>query len=232
MVKKRDFILEIESIRSNLLENKSRINQAHTRWFDVTGSLVALDKLPPDFPETKKLVRTIANYAPICAVACLEGYFRLLIRDLIDYGLPFSVNAQEFKDVKLNLVEINAIWDKRVTVGEFIAHLLPINNLSDINSHMTVLLGEDLIKLVRHSSPNGRREGNQILPESRVFEELSPNMISDIVKIFELRHTLCHELATAYPVSIEDIELMYFNIRNFINTVEYLMTMRMQSAKT
>ncbi len=230
-MKKRNFIKEIEGIKANLLERESRIGQAFIRWFDVLACLATLEDRSSDSEEFKVLKQAISHYAPICGVACLEGYFRLLVKDLIDYGPPFSVNAQEFSDVKFSILEINAIRDKRITVGEFIAHLLPMNNLSDINSHMTILLSEDLIKLVRCSVPTGRRVGNQILPETRTNEELYPNMIKDLAKVFEVRHVLCHELATAYRLDIEDIGKMYSNVMSFINTVEYLISQRMRSSK-
>lgn len=228
-MRKRNFVQEIESIRSNLRTGDRRIDHAFTRSFDVLVALAAVEAAPDDSKGTRELRQSLSHYAPICAVACLEGYFRLLIKDLIDYGLPFSENAEEFKEMKFSVSDINAIRNNRITAGEFIAHLLPMNSLSDINRHMTILLGQDFVDFVQSSTSAGHRVGGRILPDARTHAELFPTMIEDIKKVFEVRHILCHELATAYKVEFDQIGWMFSHVTSFINTVEYLMAKKMKS---
>src|SRR5258708_39561386 len=78
----------------------------------------------------------IAKYIPIGTDACLEGYFRLVFRDLIDHGAPFRDNVSKFKEINIGIDHAPALPSKRVTSGDFLAHLFPASNLSDLTDSM------------------------------------------------------------------------------------------------
>jgi hypothetical protein len=80
------------------------------------------------------------RHIPVGLVACTEGYFRMVIADLIDHGSPFRENAGKFPNITFSLDTALALQKQSVSVGEFVAHLLPLSSLEDINRTLTTLL--------------------------------------------------------------------------------------------
>src|SRR5437773_6578786 len=78
-----------------------------------------------------------------------EGYFRMVYRDLIDFGDPYLRNSASFKDLSLGHEAIYAIHGKRTTIGEIIAHQLSHNNVGDITKNMDALTGGDFMAAVK-----------------------------------------------------------------------------------
>lgn len=90
----------------------------------------------------------LSRYFPIALVSCIEGYFRLVFADLINHGAPYKDNAAKF-EIKFTIDTAVSLERHSVTLGEFVAHLLPLNNLDDIESNMTTLIGESFLKLFK-----------------------------------------------------------------------------------
>src|ERR1035438_2584178 len=88
----------------------------------------------------------VARYFPIAAVACLEGYYKMVYADLVNAGAPYSDNAIAFSELRLGVKELLAVHRKQTSVGEMIAHQLPHNRLGDIDRNMTILTGKDFLK--------------------------------------------------------------------------------------
>jgi hypothetical protein len=207
---KRDYIDEI-------LSKKEGLSPASQRWNKVWGraerlrkvlSLVDLLSLNGDltcFLENRhaelswdlrdlvagrdEIQHEVARYIPIGLVACIEGYFRLAYADLINYGSPFRENATEF-DIKFNLKMAVSLQNNSLSLGEFIAHLLTTNNLEDINGNMSVIMGEDFLRLFRRMRPI--LDTQQHLPFVNE-DEITDGILASVRRLFELRHMFCHE---------------------------------------
>ena len=192
---KRDYIAEI-------LSKKSRLYPSSTRWELVAGQLQylleALDDME-EFLEAKRIVdHEVLRYFPIRLVACIEGYFRLAYADLIDYGSPFRENTAKF-EIKFTIDTALSLQRHSVTLGEFVAHLLPTNNLQDINGSISKIINDDFLQRLKARRLTLIRQP-YIIPE---FEaEADSILIGGINRLFETRHILSHELAPVLVPSL------------------------------
>jgi hypothetical protein len=200
MSKGRDYVAEIVSKRSRLLSETDRFKQLSARSGFVWESMEFLkNEAPDDAPHKVELLK----YLPIGFVACIEGYFRLLYRDLIDHGPPFSDNVSGFKDIKFGVEQVVAIHSKKtVSLGEFVSHLLPANNLGDINRNMTTLIGEEFLERLARTRIALREDFQPSLKE----HNLHPEIFQTLKRLFELRHIFCHELAPAVQIDAREAE--------------------------
>lgn len=145
---------------------------------------------------------------PIGYIACVEGYFRLLVADLINTKEEYRLNVVNLDNqLKFRADHVLALYDRKVTLGDYIAHLLPFNNLSDIQHNLSALIGKDFLDLLKQS-PFGLSGKN--------VEEAVPKFISGVNGLFELRHLFAHELATKVPVRVRTIE------RNMADTAVFV----------
>lgn len=207
---KRNLINEITAIKS-----RSEFNSRHdysNRLNEIEYAFNESLNYNGDFD--KELVK----YIPIATVACFEAFFRSVYKELIDFGKPFSENAIKFnqsKNVKFDFDIINAIQTKTVTVGEFISHILPCNNFVDINTNLSTIANIDFADQIKKF----HRESifDHVNDNSKQFIENSEQIISDINRIFELRHIFCHEFATNLNVDKDEILRCFNNSKIFLN---------------
>jgi hypothetical protein len=193
---KRDYISEI-------VAKKSRLRKRGGRWDQVTNRIDNLIELS-EFLKASKLKELpfrneTAKYLPIGFVACIEGYFRLVYRDLIDHGDPYRSNATSFKDIRVGIDHVIAMQSGKLTCGEFIAHLLPANNIEDIESCMSILLGEPFLEKVKkyEFTIDDKKPKTSITKSG-----LDQRLFLDLKEIFDLRHICAHELAPKIKIKI------------------------------
>lgn len=178
---KRDFINEI-------LSKKGRLAHSH-RFLPVALRLLPLLEAFKLVESYKVGMGELRKYFPIATVACVETYFRLCFRDMIDHGEPFSENAKAFKDIPFKIESVLAIQAKKVSLGDFVAHLLPVKNARNIFENMSILLGKDFEGYLRTATIEIPKRGRLVI------EKIHPGFLIDFHKTFELRHIYCHEAA-------------------------------------
>lgn len=187
---------------------------------DSAGRLVKIQELlslKDGDIENKELFK----YVPIASVACFEGLYRKAIKELIDFGSPYSdncINSNRLKDIKFDFEIINEINKQTITIGELIAHILPCNKLEDINSNLGAILGKDLLsELSTYSRESILDEKNE---EFAYYKKNSGEIIKNIKEIFELRHIFCHEIADGYDLSLEEANSYITSAIRFVNHME------------
>ena len=161
--------------------------------------LFALHHVGRRAPKTHSCQVELLRYFPVAIIAASEGYFRLVYRDLINFGDPYLRNAAQFKDLSFSYEAIYAIHGRQTSIGEIIAHQLSHNSLGDIEYNMEALTGIQFKATVEAElMRQARHQRESIVELSWVLQF--------VVRTFELRHIFCHELATAYPVRIREID--------------------------
>ncbi|WP_123770660.1 hypothetical protein [Vulcaniibacterium tengchongense] len=174
------------------------------------------------FREIKQLDKSISyrsewlKYGAIGYIACVEGYFRLLIADIIDSGEPFVERIGELKEIRFTPESVVAIHKKKVSLGHFVAHLLPLNGLSDINSHLSALLATDY---TRFFSAHPLSQWNTS-PVGEVF----PHLLAQVETLFKLRHMYAHELATKERVPLRALEDLISSAAVLVRCTEEFVT--------
>jgi len=181
--KKRDLIEEIILIKS-----RAEYNSRYDLIFRLSRIANALENALSYEESSNEFLK----YLPISTVACFEAFFRSVIKEIVDFGKPFSDNIAKYnqsRNIKLDFEIVAAIQTKILTVGDFIAHILPFNNLEDINSNISTIIQRDFLEEIKEYS-----EG-----------EISSGIIESIKSTFELRHIFCHEFATNTQLDAKQI---------------------------
>lgn len=201
---KRDYVQEIIAKQSRLHRRGTRMDLFTRRIHPLVEgfrSLKAMDK-------SVKFRNEWLKYGAIGYIACVEGYYRLLIADLINHGDPFLSRVPELKEIKFNAEAVVSIHKRKVSIGEFVAHLISINGVSDLNSHLSALVGDDFLKMYL-SQPCSERNTKSV-------GEVFPKGIGMVEKLFKLRHLYSHELATKEKVPVREIESLVSSAAMFV----------------
>lgn len=155
----------------------------------------------------------LSKYFPIALVASGEFFFRSMTQLLIDKGDPYSKNAGKFnqtQNIKFDFEIVNAIHGKLVSIGEIISHMLSFNNLNDINSNLSIILGKDLISELKIFNKKTKiiEEYNQAVESFQVNHNV---ILTDIKRLYELRHIFCHEFGNPEITNIDEIYKVFCN---------------------
>ena len=211
MTPKRDYIAEILS-KKGRLHRRGTPMDSFTRRVEplVKGFRVIKGSRNASFREEW------LKYGAIGYVACIEGYLRLWIARLINHGTPFIERVAALDSLKFSPEAVVGIHVGRVSIGDFVAHLLPLNGIADINAQFSVLMGQDFIGLIKKSPPSSRNP--------TPVGQLWPKMIGEVDALFKLRHVYAHELATRESVPAGKIEHYISSSASFVFTVEGLFT--------
>ncbi len=196
---KRQHALEILDWKSRLLRRGPFHDQGLRRLHPVVAAFRLVKAMPSSQPERAELLK----YGPIGYVACIEGYFRLLLEKLVNFGSPYSDNAGKLDDLRFTVEAVLAISSKKISLGEYIAHVVPLSSFEDINRVFTTILGRDFVHALKTATTYVGRDGAHTDLGGGLFTE---DNLSGIKELFRLRHIFCHELAPKEPVSSKKIE--------------------------
>ena len=167
---KRDYFAEIHDLRLRNPQRKGSFDAMLYRLEPLRSGMTGILKRKRLTVIQKEFIR----YVPVGAIACVEGYFKGLIRDLIDIGAPYRDNIVNLKEIKLTLEGVVGLHGGKATLGEFVAHFVSVSSLEDIDKYMSTILGIEFLKKLK--SKTG-------LPD-KVF--------SGMARTFELRHIVAH----------------------------------------
>ena len=207
---KRDYVSEIIEIRSRT-GGKSTYLDAIIRLQRINSLLEA---------EGHVLLEAI-RYCPVGLVACLEAYFRGVVKELIDYGQPYLERASKLERVKFDFSIVAAIQGYTISIGDMISHLIPINNKNDINSALTILTGEDFLKSLKEVKAHWPWESMRSEGIEPVIKNPS-NVYGIIDRVFEVRHIICHEFANPLEIS-KDVAQSYIEaVQEFIDASNFI----------
>lgn len=146
----------------------------------------------------------LLRYFPVALVACAEAYFRMAIKDLVDSGEPYLSRAENaVPGLRVDFAVLRSIHGRRFTVGELVAHGAKLSRLEHIGAAMSALLGEDFLQKVRLST---NRTDNVLRGEA--LAPILNNADADfrsVARAFELRHIICHEIASRYKIDVDEI---------------------------
>lgn len=208
MTRTRDIIQEIADIR-------------HRRSFGVAMAELPfrLLELERAFKAYDKSQRELTRYFPVALVACVEGYFRMVIKDLIDSGEPFLTNAEKPSSLlKLDFSVVRAVHGKAITVGELVAHGVSLSRLEHIEGALSSLLGTGFLQALRTTADRWAHEVEGE-PSTPILSKPS-EVFADVARTFELRHIICHEIASAYEIESEEVARCFKSCVAFLRAAD------------
>ena len=209
--KKRNLIDEIQSIKKRTAYRS--VDDFYIRLSGIRNVLIELKKAD------NKLKNELLRYIPISTIACFEGYFRYAVKEIIDFGEQYHENIKKLGqtvNVKLDFEILASINTKTFTIGEFIAHVIPCNNLDGVNSILSNLLDISFIDEIKKFK--GKKSMFSFSSDQALkFQNKSDEIINSIERMFDLRHILCHEFASTLIIDEDIITNDFENFSLFIN---------------
>lgn len=207
---KRDIINEIIEVSGRRSDNGAA-SELSNRLHELESAFEKVDK------NNIELVR----YFPVAMIACIEGYFRMAIKELVDSGEPFLSNAEKYVSktgIKLDFTILKAVHGKKITAGDFVSHMVSLSRLESIDDVMTAIIGDKFLDNLRLVGDRFSYEVMKI-PFASILQ--NPDVtFSDVQKNFEFRHIICHELASKYDISLQDIESCFESCLFFLRASE------------
>lgn len=197
MTRKRDVTAEIISRRCRLLRRKTR----HAHVTKRIENLIASYWLIRESPSKNEIKIELYRYIPIGSVACIEGWFRCAVADLINHNAKYRENIKQNTDIQFDIKSTLAVHEKSVSVGEFIANSFRLNKLEDILGIMSMIIGQDFKTHLKKVRINPKEAPGSVTLESEI-----DMILGHVQKAFELRHIFSHELATSIRFSRQQIE--------------------------
>lgn len=193
MSKARDIIEEIAEIRKRRLFGSAMA--------ELPFRLMSLEQA---FQDNKGRGGELIRYFPVALIACMEGYFRMVIKDLIDSGEPFLSNADRpTLKVNLDFSVLRAVHGKTITVGELVAHSVQLSRLEHVETALSNILGSGFLKSLETTTD---RWAHEIKGEEAIPILANPNgVFADVARTFQLRHIICHEIASAYEIKFDEV---------------------------
>jgi uncharacterized protein YecT (DUF1311 family) len=171
---------------TEILDVRSRAGKPHVA--NPIGQVGHLKYLL-DHPDAKEFVA----YFPVVGVACIEVQIRGAIAQMVDEGSAYAKNAKELvKDQKFDFEVLNALEGREITLGELLAHVVPINHLQDCDRVMSAVVGASYLEGLKHTRDRwaveieGKPDLPMIADPSQVF--------TDIDELFTIRHRCAHEV--------------------------------------
>ena len=179
---------------------------------------------------------------PVGVVAEVEGVVRDAVRQLVDAGSPF-VDRTDGLDLRVRpgLEAMKALHGQKISLGEWVSHLVRISSVEHVQAHLSTLFGAKgltaLISPVRYfegPTPadfgvdhSGEPMGDEARAEEA--EEDTPLIIDDparvvasLGRLFAARHRAAHE-GLPPAVSPETIGEWVDDASLFCDAVEHLL---------
>lgn len=216
MASTRDLIAEIAEVRGRR-EHGFAMVELLSRLHAINDAFAKAN------PEDVELYR----YFPVALIACLEGYFRMSIKELIDAGEPYLSNAERpANGLKFDFSLMKAINGKSITLGELIAHGTPLSRLEHIEGIMSTLIGTSFLSALRTVVDRWEHE-IEGKPATPILQD--PDTVFKAVKrTFELRHIICHEIASGYVIQNDEISQCLDSCVLFLKAANELISNTMQ----
>lgn len=208
MSRTRDIIQEISEIRQR--------RQFGSAMAELPLRLFALEEA---FKKHDKSESELIRYFPVALIACIEGYFRMAIKDLIDAGDPYLSNAEKpASSIKLDFSVLRAVHGKTITVGELVAHGVQLSRLEHLEAIVSNLVGTGFLQALRTMTD---RWAYEVKGEPAAPILANPDKVfADVARTFELRHIICHEIASAYEIESEEIERCFESCVAFLKATD------------
>jgi hypothetical protein len=216
---RRDIIDEIKKRRAR---SGSAIGLSTYR-----GRFDSIDLLVDEIHASLKDVnQEIVRAIPIASIGALEAHFRICYATIINHSPTYLANAVRHakeQNIRFDLELLVPLQGKKISIGEFLSHLFPINQLDDINQTLSSIL--EINFLSRHSvydSESPHQFDNQ---EEQIK---SQSCYAAVRRMFSLRHILAHEFALNLPLNKDEILEDYSSIKFFIYTATELIEKTLQ----
>lgn len=193
---KRDLVREAKEKWERLIPRAERLDHVTPRLYALLGAALLLDEENEERWEHNVVVlvghvNELRRLISVGLVACIEGYFRIVYRDLVECSPEIRRRLASFEGLTFDLNAYLGLELQNVKLSEFVAHQLPARSIEQINTTMGVLTGRNFLREVKAQI--------EATKQPTLFPELSadeaPQVLSRLSEMYRLRHHVAHELA-------------------------------------
>ncbi len=207
----------------NIIQEIAEIRERRLTGYAIAELPIRLFAIENAFKKHDKSARELTRYFPVALIACVEGYFRMAIKELIDAGDPYLSNAEKpASSIKLDFSVLRAVHGKTVTVGELVAHSVQLSRLEHVDTVLSSLLDLRFLDELRNVTDRWDYEvrGNPSVP----ILSKPDQVFAGVARAFELRHIICHEIASAYEVEVDEVGFCIESCVAFLRAADELIS--------
>lgn len=212
---------QVSGIKSRQMPRTPRGRQLQHRLTEISNAFDAVRKnLNADTPGRRELFR----YFPIALVGSIQGYFSLVIKNLVDQGEPYTGRIAKLSDFIFGTDALLAFRDGRVTLGDVVSRKVSLTSPSAIYSTMDILLDDSFcnrIKSFQFACP----KCGATFTANYVF----PKMFKEIEDTYQLRNILCHEMAIKQQLKIRALDHSIQGVWFFLSLSESILQRQSRS---
>lgn len=187
-------------------------------YFSPTAIVSRLGTLKRAYNNSAEINVELLRYAPIATVSMLEAFVRYTISELCNRGEPFIGNAlknPELKDRKFDLKLLSTLHTTNITVGDLIAHAVPVKRLDSVLSIIGSISGYDF-KVALKNVHNRWDTEVRGLPAIPIIDNIDLTL-GYLSSAFEYRHIYAHELADKHQITPDEVTNIIASLELFIN---------------
>jgi uncharacterized protein YecT (DUF1311 family) len=133
----------------------------------------------------------VPDFYVIRLVTLLEVFARGNIASLIDHDKQYADRAIELsKHFKIDFALVRDIQGRAITLGDILAHSVPVNSFGQVENYFEILLGKALRQLLENVVDRWK----ELTKESTepIIDDYDA-LVKCLSRVFEVRHILCHE---------------------------------------
>ncbi len=154
------------------------------------------------------------EFIPIRLVTILEVFLRGVIAELIDERDDYFERSDKLvKGAKFDLAFAAHIDRRELTIGDFVAHAVSLNNAESIISTLDTLLMGFPAKL-RIAHPRWAEERHE-WPLPPIIDDYDL-MMASLARLYEVRHVLTHELPSSPFLDSVEVPTLAAAAKSFI----------------
>ena len=208
----RKIIEQIVSTRSRL-----RFKRGETELFE------RLREIKSSYKRLDPTAHELLRYYPTALIACVEAYFRLAIRELIDSGEPYLSNSRQLlRREGYDFDILIGLHGEKITIGDVISYHPSISSIGHVIAIMDKITDTDFRKAIAEVHDRWNVEIEKKPKKPIIFD--IDETLGYVGRTFELRHVLCHETATAIQIETEEIDKFIYHTSIFLNASDELIS--------
>jgi uncharacterized protein YecT (DUF1311 family) len=183
--------------------------------------LERVDDLARAWNTHERQVEDFTDFVPMRLSTIMEVYVRETVRQAIDSDPKYADRTEPLaKNFKLDFSLLKSLHGKLVTLGDIIAHSLPVSSLDHVVSTYETLFPGFRKKLPESRERWTEDQNTQSLPP--ILGE-AERTLSVIKRIFEVRHIVTHEMPKERPYAVEEIAEFLTSTRDFLSATDWIL---------
>jgi len=145
---------------------------------------------------------------------------------MVDHGAPYVERAANLKiDLKYDFAVAISLHGRVVTLGQLIAHSVPLSTLGNIVSVLETLLDQSLFVSI---SDIRDRWDVEVLekPDQPIIGDIE-QLRKTLGRLFEVRHILVHEIPQKKPHTVEEVNDFLSSATLFVQAFDQMLNTRL-----